>query len=564
MKTAFNIKPILVLVLILWFANSAIAATFTVNNNTLDAPDAAAGNGVCADLFGNCTLRAAINEANASAGADTIAFNLPAASTITLTLGEAVISSPLTIDGSGASNLTVAGTVNSRVFSVPDQPGTELLPVTMRGFTISGGNATEINNGTGSGGGISVISAMLTFENMVVTGNTAANRGGGLFLADGVINLIDSSISGNTAMDIGGGAQLQNSSATFERLDLSNNRAETNMIGTTAGGMVIFGNDQNTITFNDSIIADNFSTSGGGGLDLVGGVYSISNSIFSGNESSAGGGMRISVSTVAIVNTTFSGNTAQVGGGMFNSFNGFTSLRNVTFSRNVTTRNIGGAITCSFNSALDFANTIFADSVNSTGATAPDTNGPTTSFGFNLIETPGNTRDAPIMGDITGNILGVDPQLQPLADNGGRTRTHALAATSPAFNRGGNQFAVNTFSNSALTTDQRGASFERVANSRIDIGAFEFQGVTAAQVELGGTVFTSANRPASRARVTLISSDGETQTIQTDHRGRFRFINATAGGVYLLTIRHKRFGTATESISVNEAVTDLTFTLSSN
>ena len=50
---------------------SAFAATFNVNS-TNDTVDAAPGNGVCADAGGNCTLRAAIGEANSTAAVDTI------------------------------------------------------------------------------------------------------------------------------------------------------------------------------------------------------------------------------------------------------------------------------------------------------------------------------------------------------------------------------------------------------------------------------------------------------------------------------------------------------------
>src|SRR5439155_5219941 len=57
---------------------AAQAATFTVNRTT-DQPDAgAARDGVCAITGGGCTLRAAIQEANATSGAS-IAFNIPIA-----------------------------------------------------------------------------------------------------------------------------------------------------------------------------------------------------------------------------------------------------------------------------------------------------------------------------------------------------------------------------------------------------------------------------------------------------------------------------------------------------
>lgn len=60
-------------------APSALAATFTVNS-TADDPDASPGNGVCQTSGGVCTLRAAIQEANALAGPHTIQFNIPTAS----------------------------------------------------------------------------------------------------------------------------------------------------------------------------------------------------------------------------------------------------------------------------------------------------------------------------------------------------------------------------------------------------------------------------------------------------------------------------------------------------
>src|SRR3954471_18970325 len=55
------------------FATAAAqAATFTVNS-TVDEPDASIGDGTCAaDPSGGCTLRAAIDEANASPDPDTI------------------------------------------------------------------------------------------------------------------------------------------------------------------------------------------------------------------------------------------------------------------------------------------------------------------------------------------------------------------------------------------------------------------------------------------------------------------------------------------------------------
>ena len=55
---------------------SAGAATTFVVNSTGDGPDANTADGICADDTGKCTLRAAIMQANATPGADTINFQI--------------------------------------------------------------------------------------------------------------------------------------------------------------------------------------------------------------------------------------------------------------------------------------------------------------------------------------------------------------------------------------------------------------------------------------------------------------------------------------------------------
>ena len=59
--------------LLLVLAPVALATTYTVDDNG-DAPDATPGDNTCATAGATCTLRAAIEEANAHAGADTITF----------------------------------------------------------------------------------------------------------------------------------------------------------------------------------------------------------------------------------------------------------------------------------------------------------------------------------------------------------------------------------------------------------------------------------------------------------------------------------------------------------
>src|SRR5688572_29232876 len=63
-------------VVLLTAATPAQAAGFLVNS-TGDGPDIRLGDGRCTSADGKCTLRAAIQEANARPGADTITFQLP-------------------------------------------------------------------------------------------------------------------------------------------------------------------------------------------------------------------------------------------------------------------------------------------------------------------------------------------------------------------------------------------------------------------------------------------------------------------------------------------------------
>src|SRR5262249_18835387 len=135
----------------------------------------APGDGSCVAVGGGCTLRAAIQEANALAGAD--AITVPAG-TYLLTLagqnedtgatGDLDIRSPLPITGAGAATTIVDGNDIDRVFQ------TSVGPVAISGLTIQ--NGSVVNN---QGGGILHNSGPLTLTDVIVTGNEAA-RGGGI------------------------------------------------------------------------------------------------------------------------------------------------------------------------------------------------------------------------------------------------------------------------------------------------------------------------------------------------------------------------------------------------
>src|ERR1700749_1647774 len=86
---------------------TARAATAFAVNSTGDAPDSNTGDGVCDDGSGKCTLRAAIQQANALAGDDII--NINATGTISLTSALPDITTNITIVGPDARRTNVSG-----------------------------------------------------------------------------------------------------------------------------------------------------------------------------------------------------------------------------------------------------------------------------------------------------------------------------------------------------------------------------------------------------------------------------------------------------------------------
>ncbi|MEJ5223541.1 MAG: CSLREA domain-containing protein [Anaerolineales bacterium] len=198
----------------------AYAATFTVNT-TADSVDANPGNGVCADSGGACSLRAAIMEANALAGADVI--TLPVG-TYLLTLpgadntgagGDLDITESLTITGAGSGSTTIQQTVSGeRVIHIVLD-----VTVSISGVTITGGSGT-----TGQGGSGIYNNGTLTVNNSVITGNTTTYQGGGIYNNSGTLTITNSTISNNSAARRGGGILTTGSGA----LTVTNSVIESN------------------------------------------------------------------------------------------------------------------------------------------------------------------------------------------------------------------------------------------------------------------------------------------------------------------------------------------------
>ncbi len=165
---------------------AALAATntFTVNSNA-DLPDADQGDGICKASNNLCTLRAAIMQANFTAGAETITlpagvFQLTRAGNDDVAvLGDLDITDDLTIQGAGSSLTIIDGNgavTGDRVFQILSSAKS----VTISGLTIRNGKRT---NTFDEGGGLywDGNGSHLNLSNVVFE-NNAGDYGGGLFL----------------------------------------------------------------------------------------------------------------------------------------------------------------------------------------------------------------------------------------------------------------------------------------------------------------------------------------------------------------------------------------------
>ncbi len=399
------------------------ASTFTVNR-TGDASDLAPGNGKCdtsASRGLQCTLRAAIEEANAFAGADTIKFNiktkskvikpatpLPAitqrltingysqagASANTRTVGDNAILK-ITVDGTNAAGqsgflIQAKGTV-IKGLAIQNFDGfaiqVEANNVAVTGNFI-GTDATGVH-AAGNGAGLIVADC----AGLIVGGTTPAarnvisgNSGTGLFL----VRTTGATIQGNyIGTDKNGTAALGNSGDGINVLDggtvkiggpktnarnvisansghgieiqnrSNHNTIQANVIGTSATGSIDLGNQINGITLIDS------------GNDTVGGAGQAGNAVF----------FNFNGIIVESANNTVSGNAIER-----NDQDGmFVQAGPNTIAGNAILANTSVGIFVTAGNGSHFSANVFAGN----GGLAIDINGPHDSFGV----TPNDTDD---------------------------------------------------------------------------------------------------------------------------------------------------------------------------
>ncbi|TDB78840.1 choice-of-anchor Q domain-containing protein [Micromonospora sp. KC721] len=426
------------------------AFTFTVDSFD-DRRDINPSDNICRTSAGNCSLRAAVQQANASAGADTIRltpgnYRLGYAGGVRQSAAtvdpadnfrDLDITSSVTIIGDGS--VIDGGRFNS-VFEI-DNAAT----VHLSDLTVTNGGEDE-NPPFIRGGGLNIWrDSMVRLTRVTVRDNVTTMQGSGIANA-GVLTLVDSRVEDNRNLSpLGGG-------------------------GVTANGGGIF----------------NYST----------GLVNIDRSTISNNFSLRGGGINNDYGRVTITNSTISGNTARnSGGGILNRGDGTATkgILNVAFSTIVGNQanvsgadpeKVGGGI-ANFGGQVNMGGTILAGNEDNRShfdaAFAPDCHSPDTSrftsHRYNVVGLINGRCAFEQRFDKVGwdGAAPLNPRVGALGFNGGGTATRMPLAGSPAVDFGSSVTSSELFDCPA--TDQRGVSRPRDGDANgtalCDSGAVE-------------------------------------------------------------------------------------------
>ena len=164
------------------------AAVFAVDS-TVDAVDASSRDGFCATALGLCTLRAAVMEANALPGADTIdlpagtyELSIPGANEDAAATGDLDLLESVTLSGAGAAD-TIVDAGLDRVFDVPFVGAAAASEI--RGVTLTDGSA-DFGAGLRLVGSDTGANHQLVITEATIARNTSSGDGGGIgFDSDG-------------------------------------------------------------------------------------------------------------------------------------------------------------------------------------------------------------------------------------------------------------------------------------------------------------------------------------------------------------------------------------------
>jgi len=317
-----------------------VGADVFIVNSVLDAGDDNAGDGICdAGSSGSCTLRAAVEEANAHTGPDTITLKND---TYVLRNGTLTVSGELIIRGTAPDNSIISGDHRVRIFKV--MAGAKLtlehLTLTQGGvadggvlYNENGGKVTmenvKVTDGSSDQGRaiVNESGAMLTIQNSLLQGDHSnkagiLNRGGDLTITDSTLenyradnsdpNAPPEKTSG-AAIASGEDSGTATGTVTIQRTEFRNNHASA------YGGAVAIAGPS---TIEGSTFSNNSAGGDGGALAVAGRTDTdttsearITGSTFTGNQAGARGGALFTATTTSIEGSVLESNGADLRGG---------------------------------------------------------------------------------------------------------------------------------------------------------------------------------------------------------------------------------------------------------
>jgi CSLREA domain-containing protein len=401
------------------------------------------------------------------------------------------------------SDSVISGNSASAGGGIANSGGT----LTIKASTVSGNDATAYGGGGIQNGGRKNLAGSVTVKSSTINNNTASGDGGGILngqnghpatdrsaaaaprsrpaaapdsrpaAASLTLTVSGSKINNNTSDNAGGAIANDGGTATVTGSKLAGNTCP-HAIG---GGIETYG----PLTVTESTLTGNTAAGGyGGGIEAyyggVAGSTTISQSTLSGNNATIGGGIDDST-TVNVSQSTLSGNSAhQAGGGIEVEGSSTINVVNSTLTANTTAMpgNGGGIQTYACSGGTVSYTTISGNStgldlscstVQVTGTIVASSTGGANCIGSAPTESAGYNLDS---GKSCGfskstDLSSTNPDLGPLANNGGPTKTELPQPGSPAINNGG------TRSTGCPKVDQRGDP--RPSGPACDIGSVEVQ-----------------------------------------------------------------------------------------
>lgn len=284
---------------------------------------------------------------------------------------------------------------------------------------IDGGSLGDISI---RGGGGSRLFSVTETGDLLLTRLTLTNGGGK-----------------GASQDGNGGAIYNNGNLSIQSCSLNENSADQ------GGAIYNDGSLSETLQVINSTIYRNTANDGSGGAIYNNGALTVRQSTLAKNTASNSGGALYNLKTLSLIQSTVAENVAALGGGLAVADGSRTAMFNNIIAGN-------GSGPESIDTDIGF-----------TGSPSP-------AFSFTLTK-PNLLGNNHSVADIfpEGRLVGTPltpllAELEPLADNGGRTKTMALIPGSPAINAGDQTSTVS---------DQRGLDFNRTLFVAPDLGAYE-------------------------------------------------------------------------------------------